>query len=206
MINAAIAVAAGALVLRALLLYPATPSYDKDALPIIPSPQALSDVVRSDYAFLGRAGGRAGADGDLLTPGDLAFVDRVIWSRWAEGAPQVGDGRPGLAYRLFDLNQDGAVTKEEALRSLALEAATHDATGTTARAVFTAFDADGNGRVDAAEWDAGLGDLGPSGAPLKRFIFERADLLSGSRGRLGAGAFGPALGLAREAADRKSVV
>jgi hypothetical protein len=61
-----------------------------------------------------------------------------------------------------------------------------------------AFDANGSGTVDAAEWGAALGDIGGAkGASASEYIFERVDALTDSKGQLREDAFANALGLVK---------
>lgn len=83
-----------------------------------------------------------------------------------EGVPAIGDGQLEFSLKLFDLNQDGTLTAEEMLRSLALDGAVSE--DAVDAGVFDVFDANRNGRVDAGEWQRALGDLGASGEGAKK--------------------------------------
>ncbi|KIY96615.1 hypothetical protein MNEG_11350, partial [Monoraphidium neglectum] len=61
-----------------------------------------------------------------------------------------------------------------------------------------AFDRNNNGTVDAAEWQAVLGDIGPEGEGTKRYIFNRVDKLADSDGKLSAEDLATAVQLARD--------
>ena len=112
-----------------------------------------------------------------------------------EGLPAIGDGQLDFSLRLFDLNQDGTLTAEELLRSLALDGAvSEDAVDAE---VFGVFDSNRNGKVDSNEWQRALGDLGAAGDGAKKYVFERVDRLTESGGQLNETDFGTALTLLR---------
>lgn len=113
-----------------------------------------------------------------------------------EGLPAIGDGQLDFSLKLFDLNQDGTLTAEELLRSLALDGAVSD--DAVDADVYGVFDANRNGKVDAGEWQKALGDLGGgTGDGAKRYVFERVDRLTDSGGQLNESDFGTALMLMR---------
>ncbi|KAI8471832.1 MAG: hypothetical protein J3K34DRAFT_224759 [Monoraphidium minutum] len=155
---------------------------------------SLAEVVRSQYPVIARD-----ADG-VITRSDLEVFNEEMWLEWVEeGGPIIGNGDPDFALKLFDLNQDGTVEPEEVLRALALDGAVNERSGNLDPNIFEAFDANGNGFVDAEEWADGLGDIGPDGDGTKRFIFGRVAKLADAKTRgLDADSFGAAVGLARD--------
>ena len=54
-----------------------------------------------------------------------------------------------------------------------------------------------SGTIDRAEFNQGLGDLGPEGDAVKNFVFNRVDRLTQSNGQLDVTDFANALTLAR---------
>jgi Ca2+-binding EF-hand superfamily protein len=125
------------------------------------------------------------AGGDDVSARDLEQFEAQLWLAWLEeGRPLIGNGDPDFCRKLFDLNQDGKLTSEEVLRSLAINDAVNERAERARDAVYRAFDRDGNGVVDAGEWSATLGDLGPNGEAAKKYIFARVDQLSNSDGKV----------------------
>jgi Ca2+-binding EF-hand superfamily protein len=147
----------------------------------------LADLVAADYSFID-------ADDDgVITAADLRSFNEAL-SAGGE-LPALADGQLEFTLRLFDLNEDGRCSKEELLRSLVLDGAVSD--DAVDASVVRAFDANKNGKVDAREWERGVGDLGPAGGPAARYIFGRVDRLTSSNGELDASDFGTALVLLR---------
>ncbi|KAI8462255.1 MAG: kinase-like protein [Monoraphidium minutum] len=163
-----------------LLLAPVQPAHAA-------APQGLADLVRADFGFID-----ADQDG-VISRDDLRAFNAGLTAE--EGVPAIGDGQLDFSLRLFDLNQDGTLTSEELLRSLALDGAVDE--DAVDSGVFKVFDYNNNGRVDAAEWQRGLGDLGAQGEGAKTYIFDRVDRLTSSNQQLDTSDFGTALILAR---------
>jgi Ca2+-binding EF-hand superfamily protein len=140
--------------------------------------------MADDYMF-------ADGDGDgRVTSAELASAAERT-SRDA-GLPALPAGAPEFAARLYDLDGDGALTTDELLRAMALDAAVDGDLGALDAGVLHVFDRDRSGAVSRAEWRDALGPV-QGGDAVADAIFARADALTASRGQLAPEALAAAL-------------
>lgn len=148
---------------------------------------SLADIVRPSFGFVD-----ANEDG-IITKEELQQTSKAVATEIDFMLP--GEQQLDFAMRLFDLDQDGRLTAEELLTSVALDGAVSE--DALDEAVWKVFDRNADGAVDAGEWRAALPPLGPGGEGAKEYVFGRVDRLVGSSGKLGQQDFANALTLLR---------
>lgn len=162
-------------------------------LPAVPPARAaeqfasLADIVRPSFAFVD-----ANKDG-IITKEELQQTSKEVASEIDFMLP--GEQQLDFAMRLFDLDQDGRLTAEELLTSVALDGAVSE--DALDEAVWKVFDRNADGAIDVSEWRGALPPLGPGGEGIKEYTFGRVDRLVGAGGRLGQQDFANALTLLR---------
>lgn len=146
--------------------------------------------MRTEFAFVD-----SNSDG-IVDLDELKQISSQVSQE--EGFAQPVEEQLSFTLRLFDLNQDGKLTTDEMLTSLALDAVvTEDAVDADALKV---FDRNGDGIVERAEWSAPFGDMGRQGEATKEYIFNRVDHLYDGNGQLEAQELINALNLVRTVA------
>ncbi|KAG1659827.1 hypothetical protein FOA52_003770 [Chlamydomonas sp. UWO 241] len=147
----------------------------------------LADVMREGFAFVD-----SNADG-VITLSELKQISSQVSSE--ENMAQPSDTQLSFTLRLFDLNQDGTLTTDEMLTSLALDAVvSEDAVDADAVKV---FDKNGDGLVEKRDWSAPFGDMGAQGETVKGYVFDRVDHLYDGDGKLNTTELGNGLTLMR---------
>lgn len=167
------------------------------ALTLAPAPLALAeefktiaDVVRADFIFVD------GNKDGVVSQEELKELSKQLADE--QDMPTADPTQLEFTYKLFDLNQDGKLTTEEVLRSIALDGAVDD--DAVDESVFEVFDRNKDQKVDRGEWVAALGDFGPNGDGFKQYVFTRVDHLTESQGKLDINEFATALVVVRTAA------
>jgi len=151
------------------------------------APQSLSEIIKEEYGFVD-----SNTDG-VISREELQQVVKQISQD--EALPLLDGAQLDFSMRLYDLNGDGVLKSEELLRALALDGAVDD--DAIDKDVVEVFDRNNSGTIDRAEFNQGLGDLGPEGDAVKNFVFNRVDRLTQSNGQLDVTDFANALTLAR---------
>lgn len=147
----------------------------------------LADVMRPQFEFVD-----ANKDG-LIDLKELQQISRSVSEE--EGMALPNESQLAFTLKLFDLNQDGQLTTDEMLTSLALDAVvSEDAVDEDAVKV---FDKNGDGLVERADWSGPFGDMGADGEVVKGYIFERVDRLFDGDNKLNTTELGNALNLVR---------
>jgi len=147
----------------------------------------LADVMRDTFSFVD-----SNADG-VVSMNELQQISSQVSEE--EGFAEPSSKQLSFTLRLFDLNQDGTLTTDEMLTSLAMDSVVSEE-AVDADAV-KVFDRNGDGQVERADWSKPFGDLGDRGEAVKSFVFDRVDFLYDNNGKLNVTELGNALTLVR---------
>ncbi|GIL81692.1 hypothetical protein Vretimale_1335 [Volvox reticuliferus] len=159
------------------------------ASPVVAAPQynSLADIVRSSFEFVDE-----NKDG-VITKEELLRTSKAVAEDVDFMLPD--ESQLDFAMKLFDLNQDGTLSTDELLASIALDGAVGD--DAIDADVVNVFDKDGDGFVSLREFKSGVPPLGPNGEAAKEYIFSRVDQVINGDNRLDTQEFANALTLTR---------
>jgi len=152
------------------------------------SMNTLADVMRPTYEFVD-----SNKNG-VITLDEIKQLSSEVSQ--TEGFAQPTETQLQFTMRLFDLNQDGTLTTDEMLTSLALDSVvSEDAVDEDA---YNIFDKNGDGFVDRADWRAPFGDIGGDrGEEVKNYVFNRVDHLNDGDNKLNVTELGNGITLMR---------
>ncbi|KXZ50247.1 hypothetical protein GPECTOR_17g885 [Gonium pectorale] len=150
---------------------------------------SLADITRSSFAFVDED------KNGVITKDELLRTSQAVAEDVEFIVPE--ESQLDFAMKLFDLNQDGTLTTDELLASIALDGAVGE-TEIDADVV-AVFDKDNDGFVSLREFKAGVPPLGPGGEAAKEYIFRRVDGLVDANDKLDTEEFANALTLMRTA-------
>lgn len=150
---------------------------------------SLADIVRKDFAFVDED------KNGIITKDELLRTSKTVAEDIDFMIPS--DEQLDFTMKLFDLNQDGTLSTDELLASIALDGAVGD--DAVDADVVSVFDKDGDGYVTLREFKSGVPPLGPNGEAAKEYIFGRVDSVVDGDGKLDPQEFANALVILRTA-------
>ncbi|KAG2499628.1 hypothetical protein HYH03_002567 [Edaphochlamys debaryana] len=150
---------------------------------------SLADIVRPQFAFVDE-----NKDG-VISKQELLRTSKQVAEDVDFLIPE--ESQIDFAMKLFDLNQDGTLTTDELLASIALDGAVSD--DSLDADVVKVFDRDNDGFVTLREFKNGVPPLGPNGEAAKEYIFTRVDQVVDGNSKLDTQEFANALVLMRAA-------
>ncbi|GAX78291.1 hypothetical protein CEUSTIGMA_g5733.t1 [Chlamydomonas eustigma] len=148
----------------------------------------LADVMRPTYEFVD-----SNKNG-VITLDEIKQLSSEVSQK--EGFAEPSETQLQFTMRLFDLNQDGTLTTNEMLTSLALDAVVSE--DAVDEDTYNIFDKNGDGFVERDDWSAPFGDIGGErGEEVKTYVFNRVDHLNDGDNRLNVTELGNGITLVR---------